>query len=111
MYADPQPENNPRRRRVPRWLTSTCAGRGPIMSAAVAISAAAAVMLAPITASAATTSHQAVKSSQPTAAPAPAVKQHPFVHACTAPVKRDEVSCFALRRTDIKGVRESALAP
>jgi Putative Ig domain len=111
MYADSQPEKNPRRRRAPGWLTSTCTGRGPIMSAAVAISAAAAVMLAPITASAATTSHPAVKSSQPTAAPAPAVKQHPFVHACTAPAKRDEMSCFALRRTDIKAVRESALAP
>jgi hypothetical protein len=81
------------------------------MSAAVAISAAAAVMLAPITASAATTSHPAAKASQPTAAPAPAVKQHPYVHACAAPAKRDEVSCFALRRTDIKGVRENALAP
>ena len=111
MYADSQPEKNPRRRRAPRWLTSTCAGRGPIVSAAVAISAAAAVMLAPMTASAATTSHPAAKSSQPVAAPAPAVKQHPFVHACAAPAKRDEMSCFALRRTDIKAVRENSLTP
>lgn len=109
MYADSQPEKNPRRRWGPGWLTSTCPGRGSITTAAVAICSAAAVMLAPITASAATTSHPAAKSSQPTAAPAPAVKQHPFVHACAAPVKRDEVSCFALRRTDIKAVKESAL--
>ncbi|HEX4061282.1 MAG TPA: putative Ig domain-containing protein [Streptosporangiaceae bacterium] len=114
MYADSQPEQKPRQRRVPGWLTSACAGRGPIMSATVAVAAAAAVMLAPITASAATTSagaHPAAKGSQPTAAPAPAVKQHPVARACATPAKRDEMSCFALRRTDIKAVLEKSLAP
>jgi subtilase family serine protease len=81
------------------------------MSATVAIAAAAAVMLAPMAASAAANSPTTAKGSQPTAAPAPAVKQHPVVRACAAPTKRDEMACFALRRTDIKAVRENALAP
>jgi hypothetical protein len=81
------------------------------MSATVAIAAAAAVMLAPMAASAATNSPATAKGSQPTAAPAPAVKQHPVVRACAVPTKRDEMACFALRRTDIKAVRENALAP
>jgi len=82
--------------------------------------ATASMLLAPLAASAATATpqHAATASTQHAAAGspshatgAPIVAQHPVVRSCALPAKPDEMTCFALRRTDIKGVRENALAP
>ena len=70
--------------------------------------ATAALMLAPAAASAATSPKAAHHSA--TAATVTPVTQHPTVRSCALPTRPGVMSCDALRRTDIKGVREAALA-
>ena len=81
-----------------------------LITAATAIVVAA--MMSTTSASAATPrtgAHHATSAAA--AAPAPAITQHPTVHSCATPAKAHVMTCYALRRKDIKGVKASAMAP
>ena len=132
MYTDPKPAPQPAKTKPPHRVPGALAGirawrrsgTGPapsashrrwILSGAVAVAASASVMLAPMAASAAASpkgsAHHATTASQPGGTGVPVITQHPAVRSCAIPVKPGEDACFAIRRTDIKSVRESALAP
>jgi hypothetical protein len=122
MYAQqPQAARTAQPPTPPKPASTRPARRARRAAAAVlaATAATAAMLLAPVAASAATAGpHHAATGGPKLAAlhkaahvTAPIAVQHPVTRSCAVPAKRDMMTCFALRRTDIKPVRENALAP
>src|SRR6185312_8324185 len=83
--------------------------RPPVLTLAVAVAAIAAGAMMSAPASAATplvAAHTAVTTNV-----APTIVQHPTARACDAVAKPGQMTCMAIRRTDVKGVKANAMAP
>jgi Putative Ig domain len=114
MRTDPPTMTQPAKSPEPRSR-----GARSAFVAVAAVATTALAMLAPAAASAAMTqpasAHHGTTARSPHAGSAhgrwvPSPGPHPTVRECAIPARPREMACNALRRTDIKGVRASALA-